>query len=203
MSFAIFLDGPVPYGAVANIKLVSLAKLDLGPLQREITTIILSAGQLYLDREDFDEAKEYINKVLQLAPGQHDSYALLLKAVLNLKTGQFHVDKHTAKGGDARGRGDPKAAETLQKIHDCFFKALQHFNAVLRKDEHNIYAANGVAAVLAEKGNLMQAREIFTSVCFVSVLTIVDIHAGHAPVPVACCCATLHLTHLSQDGSTL
>lgn len=123
-----------------------------------------------MDREDFDEAKEYINKVLQLAPGQHDSYALLLKAVLNLKTGQFHVDKHTAKGGDARGRGDPKAAETLQKIHDCFFKALQHFNAVLRKDEHNIYAANGVAAVLAEKGNLMQAREIFTSVCFVSTL---------------------------------
>ena len=123
------------------------------------------AGQLYLDREDFDEAKEYINKVLQLAPAQHDSYALLLKAVLNLKTGQFHVDKHTAKGGDARGRGDPKAAETLQKIHDCFFKALQHFNAVLRKDEHNIYAANGVAAVLAEKGNLVQAREIFTMVC--------------------------------------
>ena len=60
------------------------------------------AGQLYLDREDFDEAKEYINKVLQLSPGQHDSYALLLKAVLNLKTGQFHVDKHIAKGGDAR-----------------------------------------------------------------------------------------------------
>ncbi|KAL3140102.1 hypothetical protein ABBQ38_004382 [Trebouxia sp. C0009 RCD-2024] len=128
------------------------------------TDLLAMAGQLYLDREDFDEAKEYINKVLQLAPGQHDSYALLLKAVLNLKTGQFHVDKHTAKGGDARGRGDPKAAETLQKIHDCFFKALQHFNAVLRKDEHNIYAANGVAAVLAEKGNLMQAREIFTSV---------------------------------------
>ena len=125
----------------------------------------LRAGQLYLDREDFDEAKEYINKVLQLAPAQHDSYALLLKAVLNLKTGQFHVDKHTAKGGDARGRGDPKAAETLQKIHDCFFKALQHFNAVLRKDEHNIYAANGVAAVLAEKGNLVQARDIFTMVC--------------------------------------
>ena len=124
----------------------------------------LHAGQLYLDREDFDEAKEYINKVLQLSPGQHDSYALLLKAVLNLKTGQFHVDKHTAKGGDARGRGDPKAAETLQKIHDCFFKALQHFSAVLRKDPHNIYAANGVAAVLAEKGNLMQAREIFISV---------------------------------------
>jgi len=124
----------------------------------------ICAGQLYLDREDFDEAKEYINKVLQLSPGQHDSYALLLKAVLNLKTGQFHVDKHTAKGGDARGRGDPKAAETMQKIHDCFFKALQHFSAVLRKDQHNIYAANGVAAVLAEKGNLMQAREIFTSV---------------------------------------
>lgn len=57
----------------------------------------LSAGQLHLDREDFDEAKEYINKVLQLSPGQHDSYALLLKAVLNLKTGQFHVDKHSTK----------------------------------------------------------------------------------------------------------
>ncbi|DBA73696.1 TPA: hypothetical protein ACH3X2_009676 [Trebouxia sp. C0005] len=126
--------------------------------------LLAMTGQLYLDREDFDEAKEYINKVLQLSPGQHDSYALLLKAVLNLKTGQFHVDKHTAKGGDARGRGDPKAAETMQKIQDCFFKALQHFSAVLRKDQHNIYAANGVAAVLAEKGNLMQAREIFTSV---------------------------------------
>lgn len=57
----------------------------------------MRTGQLHLDREDFDEAKEYINKVLQLSPGQHDSYALLLKAVLNLKTGQFHVDKHSAK----------------------------------------------------------------------------------------------------------
>ena len=57
----------------------------------------LCTWQLHLDSEDFDEAKEYINKVLQLSPGQHDSYALLLKAVLNLKTGQFHVDKHSAK----------------------------------------------------------------------------------------------------------
>ena len=69
------------------------------------------------------------------------------------------------QGGDARGKGDPKAAETVQKINDCFFKALQHYSAVLRKDEHNIYAANGIAAVLAEKGNLMQAKEVLTSVC--------------------------------------
>lgn len=68
------------------------------------------------------------------------------------------------QGGDARGKGDPKAAETVQKINDCFFKALQHFSAVLRKDEHNIYAANGVAAVLAEEGHLMQAKEVLTSV---------------------------------------
>ena len=68
------------------------------------------------------------------------------------------------QGGDARGKGDPKAAETVQKINDCFFKALQHFSAVLRKDEHNIYAANGIAAVLAEKGNLMQAKEVLTTV---------------------------------------
>lgn len=62
----------------------------------------MCTGQLHLDREDFDEAKEYINKVLQLSPGQHDSYALLLKAVLNLKTGQFHVDKHSAKVTEMR-----------------------------------------------------------------------------------------------------
>ena len=79
---------------------------------------MVRVGQLHLDRKDFDEAKEYINKVLQLSPRQHDSYALLLKAVLNLKTGQFHQDKHTAKVGP-----DPTVAlpmsNTASRTHDA------------------------------------------------------------------------------------
>lgn len=71
------------------------------------------------------------------------------------------------QGGDARGRGDPKSEGTKQKIEDCFFKALQYFGTVLRHDEHNIYAANGIAAVLAEQDELVQAKEILISVRFV------------------------------------
>ena len=88
-----------------------------------------------------------------------------------------------------RGRGDPKSEGTKQKIEDCFFKALQYFGTVLRHDEHNIYAANGIAAVLAEQDELVQAKEILISVglCICPVAECEQLQQSVLPAPCMTC----------------
>ena len=43
-------------------------------------------------------------------------------------------------------------------------QALDQYNQVLKADHSNIYAANGLGAVLAELGKLQEAKDIFTEV---------------------------------------
>ena len=43
-------------------------------------------------------------------------------------------------------------------------RALQLYKTVLKNDPRNIWAANGVGCVLAHKGYISEARDIFSSV---------------------------------------
>lgn len=43
-------------------------------------------------------------------------------------------------------------------------RALSHYKQVLRTDPKNIWAANGIGAVLAHKGCVNEARDIFAQV---------------------------------------
>ena len=42
--------------------------------------------------------------------------------------------------------------------------------------EGNVYAANGIGAVLAEQGRLAEAREIFTEVCVPALSSTASCH---------------------------
>ena len=44
-------------------------------------------------------------------------------------------------------------------------RALQMYKKVLRDDPKNIFAANGIGAVLAHQGHVREARDIFAQVC--------------------------------------
>ena len=44
-------------------------------------------------------------------------------------------------------------------------RALTMYKTILRSDPRNIWAANGIGAVLAHKGYITEARDIFAQVC--------------------------------------
>ena len=55
-----------------------------------------------------------------------------------------------------------KDKEKEKKYQD---RALAMYKSVLRNDHKNIWAANGIGAVLAHKGCIQEARDIFAQVC--------------------------------------
>ena len=57
-----------------------------------------AAAKLCLEREETDQANEYVKR--SLAANPKDGYALLIKGQLALQMGQFYVRKHAMKGGD-------------------------------------------------------------------------------------------------------
>jgi RNA polymerase-associated protein CTR9 len=71
------------------------------------------------------------------------------------------------------------------KIPDRYAKhivyAAEFYKGILKKDTANAYAANGLGTVLAEKGELFKAKEVFNRVREVSGDTIADAHLnlGH------------------------
>ena len=62
---------------------------------------------------------------------------------------------------------------TLSKTNN-FLKHLGHaadfYRRILQKDSTNAYAANGCGTVLAEKGQLMKAKDVFNQVSGVVVI---------------------------------
>lgn len=60
-------------------------------------------------------------------------------------------------------------------------KAVDLYKSILTKDNANAYAANGIGTVLAEKGELFKAKEVFNRVREVSGDTIADalLNLGH------------------------
>jgi hypothetical protein len=67
-------------------------------------------------------------------------------------------DEKGAGGTGVQDQDASKASRALTRAADAFRR-------VLEKNESDIYAANGIGAVLAERGHLTTAREIFTGVC--------------------------------------
>ena len=55
-----------------------------------------------------------------------------------------------------------KDKEKEKKYQD---RAIAMYKSVLRNDQRNIWASNGIGAVLAHKGCIQEARDIFAQVC--------------------------------------
>ena len=60
---------------------------------------------------------------------------------------------------------NPHKDKEREKRHQQ--RALQMYKKVLKDDPKNIYAANGIGAVLAHQGHVREARDIFAQVCII------------------------------------
>jgi RNA polymerase-associated protein CTR9 len=128
----------------------------VAPGNPEVLTLV---GNLHLSLCDWAPAQSVFDQLLTQKVPNVDAYSKLSLGNIyfaNLKT----VPK--------------KYAKHLQRAAD-FYKS------ILTKDTANAYAANGIGTVLAEKGELFKAKEIFNRVREVSGDTIADAHLnlGH------------------------
>jgi RNA polymerase-associated protein CTR9 len=128
----------------------------VAPGNPEVLTLV---GNLHLSLCDWAPAQSVFDQLLTQRVPNVEAYSKLSLGNIyfaNLKT----VPK--------------KYAKHLQRAAD-FYKS------ILTKDKANAYAANGIGTVLAEKGELFKAKEIFNRVREVSGDTIADAHLnlGH------------------------
>ncbi|KNC73989.1 hypothetical protein SARC_13453, partial [Sphaeroforma arctica JP610] len=109
-------------------------------------------GNLHLSKGEIIPAQkmfESINKDSKEKTKREDMYAQVALGSL------FHQSASTAKRNDPKGA--QKHADYLRRAQDLYAKAL-------KLDGRNMYAANGIGCVLAERGHVNEARQIFVQV---------------------------------------
>ncbi|CAF0862823.1 unnamed protein product [Brachionus calyciflorus] len=100
-------------------------------------------GNLYFDKEQLGPAQNQFERIIK--NNEQDTYALVALGNIWL---------HTLY--------QPTKDKSKEKRHEQ--RALQMYKTVLKIDPRNIWAANGVGCVLAHKGLLNEARDIFAQV---------------------------------------
>ncbi|KAK9845686.1 hypothetical protein WJX84_004302 [Apatococcus fuscideae] len=113
-------------------------------------------ASLYLadkDKSQWDKAKEILEKkLLGKHENRHDAYAQLALGNLFLNS-----ISHSAKHPGSEDRDSKQ-----------FTRALALYKRALEQNPGNLYAVNGIGAVLAEQGHLTDAHDIFGQVQEVS-----------------------------------
>jgi RNA polymerase-associated protein CTR9 len=128
----------------------------VAPGNPEVLTLV---GNLHLSLCDWAPAQSVFDQLLTQRVPNVEAYSKLSLGNIyfaNLKTAPKKYAKHLNYAAD-------------------FYKS------ILTKDKANAYAANGIGTVLAEKGELFKAKEVFNRVREVSGDTIADAHLnlGH------------------------
>lgn len=102
-------------------------------------------GNLHLSKQEWGPGQKKFERILKSESTQNDSYSMLALGNVWLQT--LH---------------HPTRDKDKEKRHQD--RALAMFKQVLRNDPKNIFAANGIGAVLAHKGYIREARDIFAQV---------------------------------------
>jgi RNA polymerase-associated protein CTR9 len=128
----------------------------VAPGNPEVLTLV---GNLHLSLCDWEPAQRVFDQLLSQKVPNVDAYSQLSLGNIyfaNLRTVPEKYAKHLQYAAD-------------------FYKR------ILAKDNKNAYAANGIGTVLAERGDLFKAKEVFNRVREVSGDTIADAHLnlGH------------------------
>ncbi|XP_037072194.1 LOW QUALITY PROTEIN: RNA polymerase-associated protein CTR9 homolog [Pollicipes pollicipes] len=100
-------------------------------------------GNLHLAKQEWGPGQKKFERILNSTP--HDPYSLIALGNVWLQT--LHVP-----------------TKDKEKLHRNQDRALAMYKQVLRHDPRNIWAANGVGAVMAHKGYISEARDIFAQV---------------------------------------
>lgn len=141
----------------------------------------LRLARLAMNRDDLVLAQSLCEEAIQLIAPETSADAEVLLATVMLARGDIQGSlKRYEQVTQAKGsKKDPYAMLSMgnlylqlakRSVHDKvkeernFRLALQCFTDVLSADTKNIFAANGAAAVLAEQGEIAEARSIFLKV---------------------------------------
>jgi len=127
----------------------------VAPGNPEVLTLV---GNLHLSLCDWAPAQKVFDQLLAQKNQQVEAYSML-------SMGNIYFNNLNTVG---------KYSKHLQYAADFYRRILQ-------KDNANAYAANGLGTVLAEKGKLLEAKEVFNRVREVSGDTIADalLNLGH------------------------
>uniref|UniRef100_UPI00358F4B51 RNA polymerase-associated protein CTR9 homolog isoform X2 n=1 Tax=Myxine glutinosa TaxID=7769 RepID=UPI00358F4B51 len=102
-------------------------------------------GNLHLAKQEWGPGQKKFERILKQAPTQNDTYSMLALGNVWLQT--LH---------------QPTRDKEKERRHQD--RALAIYKQVLRNDSKNLYAANGIGAVLAHKGCIREARDVFAQV---------------------------------------
>lgn len=102
-------------------------------------------GNLHLGKQEWGPGQKKFERIIQRPSTKDDNYAMI--SLGNVWLQSLH---------------QPTRDKFKEKRHQE--RALSIFKSVLRADGRNIWAANGIACILAHKGHLSEARDIFSDV---------------------------------------
>ena len=102
-------------------------------------------GNLHLSKSEYGPGQKKFELILQRTQTAHDAYSCLSLGNVWLQT--IH---------------QPMRDRSKEKRHQD--RALSYFREVLKRNPKNLFAANGIGAVLAHKGFIQEARSIFAQV---------------------------------------
>ncbi|XP_034383282.1 RNA polymerase-associated protein CTR9 homolog isoform X2 [Cyclopterus lumpus] len=102
-------------------------------------------GNLHLAKQEWGPGQKKFERILKQPSTQNDTYSMLALGNVWLQT--LH---------------QPTRDREKEKRHQD--RALAIYKQVLRNDSKNLYAANGIGAVLAHKGFFREARDVFAQV---------------------------------------
>uniref|UniRef100_Q62018-3 Isoform 3 of RNA polymerase-associated protein CTR9 homolog n=1 Tax=Mus musculus TaxID=10090 RepID=Q62018-3 len=102
-------------------------------------------GNLHLAKQEWGPGQKKFERILKQPATQSDTYSMLALGNVWLQT--LH---------------QPTRDREKEKRHQD--RALAIYKQVLRNDAKNLYAANGIGAVLAHKGYFREARDVFAQV---------------------------------------
>ncbi|KAK3600789.1 hypothetical protein CHS0354_009223 [Potamilus streckersoni] len=102
-------------------------------------------GNLHLAKQEWGPGQKKFERILQRPSTKDDAYSLIALGNVWLQT--LH---------------QPMRDKEKEKRHQD--RALAMYKQVLRNDDRNIWAANGIGCVLAHKGCINEARDVFAQV---------------------------------------
>ncbi|XP_063293935.1 RNA polymerase-associated protein CTR9 homolog isoform X1 [Pelobates fuscus] len=102
-------------------------------------------GNLHLAKQEWGPGQKKFERILKQPSTQNDTYSMLALGNVWLQT--LH---------------QPSRDREKEKRHQD--RALAIYKQVLRNDSKNLFAANGIGAVLAHKGYVREARDVFAQV---------------------------------------
>ena len=113
--------------------------------------LIAMRALLLLEARDWQEAKQAIDRLNKAAAGGVDPYGGLLLGNLNLYTAPKYEQRQQ----------DPEAKK---RFSSHVMHAEKAFRDVLERDSGNVFAVNGLGALMAEQGYYGHARDLFRMV---------------------------------------